>query len=67
MNIFEAGCALTVASAACMLGGWLLGPRLDVAGPALVAVVTVGVLALIAQELWVRFRARRGERRDRER
>ena len=65
MNLFEAGCAIVVASAACLLGAWVFRPWLDVLGPASVAVVALAMLALFVQDWWVRFRARRRARDER--
>ena len=56
---------MVVVIAACMLGGWMLRPWLDVVGPASVAVVVLGMLALFAQDCWVRFRGWRRARRGR--
>ena len=48
-----------------MLAGWVLRPWLDVLGPACVAVVALGMGALLIQDWWVRFRIRRRDREER--
>jgi hypothetical protein len=71
LNIFEAGCAILLAMLACAGGACLLrpwrdvvGPWLDVVGPASVVVVALGLLALLAQDWWVRRRLARKDRED---